>query len=78
MRVVTGQTRQGLDFRTQNNKAPMSTGWNAKRFRHPVFGNRDAWVYQAGQPYFFAPVIEGRNDVIRRATDILNNALEGR
>ncbi|NHF62233.1 hypothetical protein [Microcella pacifica] len=77
-RVVTGKTRQGIDIRTQNRKAPMSTGWNAKRFRHPVFGNKERWVYQAGQPYFFKPVFKGRADMIRRAAAILNDAVEGR
>ena len=77
-RVVTGSTRQGIDIRTQNRKATMSTGWNAKRFRHPVFGNKERWVYQGGQPYFFEPVFVGRAEMIARAIDILNNAVEGR
>jgi len=78
-RVVTGTTRQGIEVRTQNGKGAMSTGWNAKRFRHPVFGNKSAaWVYQAGQPYFFAPVFKGRAELIENAIQILNNALEGR
>lgn len=76
-RVVTGKTRQGIDIRTQNSRAPMSTGWNAARFKHPVFGNRKNWVHQAGQPYFFGPVFKGRADMIVRATAILNDALEG-
>ena len=77
-RVVTGKTRQGIDLRTQNSKGSMSTGWNAKRFRHPVFGNRQKFVYQAGQPYFFAPVFRGRAQMIERAIDILNDAMESR
>jgi len=76
-RVVTGTTRQGIEIRTQNNKATMSTGWNARLFRHPVFGNRNAWAYQAGQPYFYAPVIAGREALIVDATAILNAAIEG-
>lgn len=77
-RVVTGTTRQGIEVKTQNSKGRMSTGWNAKRFRHPVFGNRDRFVYQAGQPYFFDPIFRGRADMIRKATDILNDAVEGK
>lgn len=77
-RVVTGTTRQGIDVRTQNRKGRMSTGWNAKRFRHPIFGNKKKWAYQAGQPYFFEPVFEGRKQLIDRAVEILNNAIEGK
>lgn len=77
-RVVTGTTRQSIEIKTQNSKAPMSTGWNAKRFRHPVFGNKEKFVYQAGQPYFFGPIFVGRADMIARAIDILNDAVEGR
>ena len=77
-RVVTGTTRQSIEVRTQNSKGPMSTGWNSKRFRHPVFGNRDKWAYQAGQPYFFGPVFQGRADMIARAIDIINSAVEGK
>lgn len=76
-RVVTGTTRQGISIQTQNSKAPMSTGWNSKRFRHPVFGDRKNFVYQAGEPYFYAPVFDGRNNLILSAIDILNSATEG-
>lgn len=76
-RVVTGKTRQGIDIRNTNRKAEMSTGWNSKRFRHPVFGSTDKWVYQAGQPYFFGPVMAGRDDLLRRAEVILTEALKG-
>jgi hypothetical protein len=77
-RVVTGTTRQSIEIKTQTNKAPMSTGWNAKRFRHPVFGNKDTFVYQAGQPYFFDPIFKGRAAMIEDAVAILNKAVEGR
>jgi hypothetical protein len=76
-RVVTGTTRQGISITTQNSKAPMSTGWNSKRFRHPVFGDKNNMVYQAGEPYFYAPVFEGRNALVASAIDILNGAMEG-
>lgn len=77
-RVVTGSTRQGIEVRTQNKKGPMSTGWNAVRFRHPVFGSKERYVYQGGQPYFFKPVFEGRAEMIAHAIDILNDAVEGK
>lgn len=28
----------------------------APRWRHPVFGNREAWVTQRGQPWFFSSI----------------------
>jgi hypothetical protein len=75
-RVVTGTTRQGVDIRTQKKIGEMSTGWNAKRFRHPLFGNKKRWIYQNGQPYFFKPVFEGRARMIERAIDIINEAVQ--
>lgn len=75
-RIVTGKTRQGIEIRTSNKTAEMSTGWNAKRFRHPVFGNKNNWAYQAGQPYFHAPVKAGRDDIMAKAANILNDAIE--
>lgn len=77
-RIVTGTTRQGVDIRTQNRKGEMSTGWNATRFRHPVFGRAGRWVYQAGQPYFFKPVFNGRAAMIDHAVKILNDAVDGK
>jgi hypothetical protein len=77
-RVVTGSTRQGITITTQNSKAQMSTGWNSRRFRHPVFGNRSNFVFQAGEPYFYAPVFEGRNALIDKAIAVLNDAIEGK
>jgi hypothetical protein len=77
-RVVTGTTRQGISITNNGRKTDMATGWNAKRFRHPVFGNREKWVYQGGQPYMFEPIFEGRAALIEQAITILNNAMEGK
>lgn len=75
-RVVTGSTRQGVDIRTQKRIGTMSTGWNAKRFRHPLFGDKTRWIYQNGQPYFFKPVFAGRERMIDRAVEIINKAID--
>jgi hypothetical protein len=32
----------------------------APRWRHPVFGDREQWVTQYGQPWFHAPIRAGR------------------
>lgn len=39
---------------------------SAKGWRHPVFGNRDNWVSQKGQPYF-AATIKKKAPAFRRA-----------
>jgi hypothetical protein len=77
-RVVTGESRQSIEIKTQNSKGTMSTGWNSTKFKHPVFGKKNNWVLQAGQPYFFEPVFKGRDAMIANAIDILNNAVEGK
>lgn len=38
----------------------------APRWRHPVYGNREAWVTQQGQPWFFEP-IRGQESRFRAA-----------
>jgi len=79
-RIVTGKTRQGIQMRTtgpvRDDGFNAAKFWQKKNFRHPVFGNRDTYVYQQGQPYFFGPVVEGRNDLLDKATKILNDAIE--
>ena len=79
-RIVTGKTRQGIQLRTtgpvRDDGYNAAKFWQKKTFRHPVFGNRDRYVYQQGQPYFFGPVVEGRDDLLDKATKILNDAIE--
>lgn len=38
------------------------------RWRHPVFGNRDVWVEQRGEPYFFNTIRNHTRD-FRKAID---------
>tara|TARA_Y100000114_G_C11736504_1_gene316480 strand:+ start:243 stop:812 length:570 start_codon:yes stop_codon:yes gene_type:complete len=76
-RVVTGKTRQGIEIKTTGPKVDgynKAKFWNKRRFRHPVFGNRDHYVDQAGQPYFRAPAFAGRDDMLRRTEQILRDA----
>lgn len=77
-RVVTGTTRQGISITNNGRKKDLATGWNAKRFRHPVFGNKQKMVYQGGQPYMFEPIFKGRAALIEQAEAILNDAIEGK
>ncbi|MGZ0067862.1 hypothetical protein [Microbacterium arborescens] len=75
LRVVAGKTRQGLEFKTTGPKGEdgfnKAKFWNKARFRHPVFGNTERYVDQKGQPYFRAPVMRGRDRLMRSAEEIL-------
>lgn len=80
LRIVIGKTRQGIEFRTGGPKregSNMAGVWNNKRFRHPVFGNRDNWVDQHGQPFFHGPIYRGRNKVLGEIEAILKREIEG-
>jgi hypothetical protein len=46
----------------------MPTSMNKRRFRHPVYGNRNVWVNQRGYP-FFVPTRKQRLDITRAAID---------
>ncbi len=86
-RVVAGKTRSGITLSTTkakmpDGKQPMVNAWNAKKFRHPVFGRtntmNDTWADQQGQPYFFHPAIQAvkqmRADTARAIEDAVREA----
>lgn len=80
-RVATGARYQGIDIQTTGPRAGdpkfnQAKFWNKGRFRHPVFGNRAKYVDQKGQPYFFGPVIRGRDEMVRRAGEILARTVD--
>lgn len=59
-RVVAGTTRQGVNVRAESRiGGAMTHAWQARRFKHPVFGT-DEWATQNGQPYFWGPAVAGR------------------
>jgi len=60
--ILTGNARSGVRITTN---APLAGAWQARRgWRHPVFGDRDAWVQQRGRPdYFYGTVWDGRERV---------------
>ena len=78
-RVVAGKTRQGVEFKTTGpkedgyNKAKF---WQKRRFRHPSFGDRSRYVDQAGQPFFRAPVMQGRDQLLHSVEEILTRAAD--
>ncbi|MCC2030614.1 hypothetical protein [Microbacterium allomyrinae] len=78
-RVVTGKTRQGIEIKTTGPKVDgfnQAKVWNKRRFRHPVFGNKEKWADQKGQPYYRRPIMDGRDDLLRRTEEILNRAAD--
>lgn len=50
MRVTTGKSRTTV--RIVSTTGSLHRMYNARTWRHPVFGNREEWVEQAGTRYF--------------------------
>jgi hypothetical protein len=46
------------------------------RWRHPVFGNRNVWVGQLGQPYFYKTLDRHRDRMREAIVDGVNDALK--
>jgi len=61
VRVSIGRTPQIRGFRN----APKRL--NRENWRHPVFGNREAWVSQRGAPGYFDDPLRARRDEMRAA-----------
>ncbi|MEV7394349.1 hypothetical protein [Streptomyces sp. NPDC091215] len=59
LEVKTAGRQAGVAIRVDGRKMPAhmkslpSMVEGKKRWRHPVFGNRDVWVDQAAEPYFY-------------------------
>ncbi|MEE2568605.1 hypothetical protein V1638_04235 [Pseudarthrobacter sp. J64] len=78
-RVVSGATRSGISIRADKGVGGvMVKGWNKKVIRHPVFGNREQFVSQFGQPYWWEPIKAGRIKAQQKALDAIDDALNGR
>lgn len=61
LRVTVGTKKDPRGFRFAGRKLNRRAGW-----RHPVFGDQDRWVTQAGRQWF-EPTILARRDDVRRA-----------
>lgn len=48
------------------NRAPMLKAYNKRSFRHPLFGNRNYWHTQQGNPYFGDTIYNNRDEVVKR------------
>lgn len=49
-------------------------GW--RRWRHPVFGDRETWVQQTGSPWFFATVRKATGRIEARVLDAMDGVLD--
>lgn len=86
VRIVTGKRTNGVRIVAGTNRLPagrkpMAKAYNTRSFRHPVFGNRRAWVGQAGRPYFGEVIYRRKADVQRgvlRALDMAAQTLAHR
>lgn len=78
-RVVAGATRSGISVRADKSVGGvMVKGWNKRVIRHPVFGNKETFVTQFGQPYWWEPIQRGRIDAKEKALRAIDDALNGK
>ncbi|MEV6737874.1 hypothetical protein AB0N14_13465 [Streptomyces sp. NPDC051104] len=79
LEVKTTGKQAGVAIRVDGRKMPShmkslpSMVEGKKRFRHPVFGNRNVWVTQTSHPYFYS-ALRMAGPVARRA---VNRVLDG-
>lgn len=64
----------GIRFTVQERRvdprygATLTAGSEGKPWRHPVFGNRNAWVRQQGSPWFY-PTLRSEGPAFRAAVE---------
>jgi hypothetical protein len=80
LQVQTSKTKQGIRITSTGaglsaDKKPLTKAFNLGTFRHPVYGNRNAWVNQAGRPYF-GVVLKHRDEILAAVDKALNDAVE--
>lgn len=70
LRVATRGSRAGVALRVVSGSAPharpyegLTRGGRRGMFRHPVYGNYDAWVSQQQRPFLLPAVKAGRDRV---------------
>lgn len=75
-RITSTEKRSQIAVKStgpRNEKYNMAKVWEKKLFRHPVFGG--GWMYQQGMPYFWRPAYDGVEDMQKKASKILDEAL---
>lgn len=67
-------TASGVRFQVQEKRvdprygATLTAGSEGTAWRHPVYGNRNAWVRQQGSPWFY-PTLRSETPSFRRAVE---------
>jgi hypothetical protein len=66
VQILAGN-RAGVSIVT---RAKLAQAWEGRRgWRHPVYGNRDTWAAQTGNPGYFSATVFARRNVIRAAVE---------
>jgi hypothetical protein len=82
--VRTSGKETGIRVRTDGRRLPAGMGSLAammegpprgKRWRHPVYGNREVWVTQPSPARFFPTVARHEDDFRRRAESAVSQAI---
>lgn len=74
-------TGEGVRVTTTGSKLkatqePMVKAYMARRFRHPVFGNKHKYVDQEGKNWFFGPLMQGREEYQREIVKAIEAAAQ--
>lgn len=64
VKVTVGTKKDPRGFRFAGRKLNRRGGW-----KHPVFGNREAWVTQTGREWFEPTILRRRDEVTRAVMD---------
>ncbi|OHV46617.1 hypothetical protein BBK14_01860 [Parafrankia soli] len=75
VRAIYRPAGAGVEYRITSSHH-MTHATDARYFRHPVFGNREAWVGQASQPWFADPLAARLPRARTAAGQALGDALD--
>lgn len=82
LRTAVSTPKKGMGSVTiRAKKHPFARPYNTRRFRHPVFGERDEWITQAGRPWFQEAIYSRIGDwrsTIESALDDARKELDSR
>lgn len=73
--AVAIQTGRRSGIRIRGAGTGFARAYNTKQFRHPVFGDRDTWVAQAGRPYFGEVITARREALAQSVIEALDEGL---
>lgn len=79
MEVRTAGKQAGARLRVDGRKMPsglksLPQMWEGeKRWRHPLFGDRDTWIQQPARPVFYRVVSPHADDALRAIDNVLND-----